>query len=73
MESKIQTLVSDPSASVICYCAAGGKSILAVDTLRRMGYTNASALEGGFWAWKDRGLPIVKNLVSVNDRMERDA
>ncbi len=48
----------DPGRRVILHCAGGGRSALAADTLRQMGYTNVGHLEGGFAAWKDAGQPV---------------
>jgi rhodanese-related sulfurtransferase len=47
----------DPSRRVILHCAAGGRSALAADTLRQLGYTNVAHLEGGITAWKKKGYP----------------
>ena len=42
-------------APVVVYCAAGGRSALAADTLQQMGYTNVTSLAGGITAWADAG------------------
>ena len=43
---------------VILHCAAGGRSALAVHTLKEMGYTSVAHLDGGFAAWKNAGHPV---------------
>ena len=48
----------DPTGRVILYCASGGRSALAANTLRRMGYTRVAHLEGGIKAWIEDGRPI---------------
>jgi rhodanese-related sulfurtransferase len=48
----------DPNARVILHCATGGRSALAAETLREMGYSNVAHLDGGFNAWRDAGKPI---------------
>jgi len=45
----------DPARRTILYCASGGRSALATDTLQRMGYENAAHLDGGIKAWKEGG------------------
>jgi rhodanese-related sulfurtransferase len=50
----------DPKARVILHCASGGRSALAADTLRQMGYTNVAHLDGGFKAWEAAGKPVAK-------------
>ena len=48
----------DPDRRLILYCASGGRSALAADTLQRMGYENVCHLDGGFTAWKEQGHPV---------------
>ncbi|MCB0709558.1 MAG: rhodanese-like domain-containing protein [Chitinophagaceae bacterium] len=48
----------DKSKRIILHCASGGRSALAVATLKQMGYQNVAHLDGGIKAWKDAGLPV---------------
>lgn len=43
---------------IILQCASGGRSALAVVTLKQMGYANIAHLDGGLKAWKEAGLPV---------------
>jgi rhodanese-related sulfurtransferase len=43
------------------YCGGGYRSALAADSLQRMGYRNVWSMDGGFRAWQDAGLPVVKS------------
>jgi len=45
-------------ATVILYCAAGGRSALAARSLQEMGFSRVENLEGGFQAWPGSGLPV---------------
>jgi rhodanese-related sulfurtransferase len=45
-------------ATVVLYCAAGGRSALAARSLHEMGFTKVENLEGGFGAWASSGLPV---------------
>jgi rhodanese-related sulfurtransferase len=45
-------------ATVVLYCAAGGRSALAARSLREMGFGKVENLEGGFDAWAGAGLPV---------------
>ena len=47
-----------PDARVILYCASGGRSALAVESLRELGYVNVAHLDGGFKSWQAAGKPI---------------
>jgi rhodanese-related sulfurtransferase len=48
----------DPNRRTILHCASGGRSALAADTLRQMGYANVAHLDGGLKAWQTAGLPV---------------
>ena len=45
---------------IILHCSAGGRSALAVVTLKQMGYENIAHLDGGFKAWKESGKPVIE-------------
>lgn len=40
---------------IVCYCAAGMRSLQAATLLREKGLINATSLEGGIGAWTDAG------------------
>lgn len=48
----------DPERRVILYCASSGRSALAADMLRELGYSRAAHLEGGIKAWTEAGKPV---------------
>ena len=48
----------DIDRRIVVYCASGGRSALAADTMQRMGYRQVAHLDGGFTAWKGQGRPI---------------
>jgi len=48
----------DPEKRIILHCAGGGRSALAVQTLKQMGYQNVAHLDGGIKAWKEAGMPV---------------
>lgn len=48
----------NPEERVILYCASGGRSALAADTLQRMGYRRVAHLDGGLQAWKEDGRAV---------------
>ncbi len=43
---------------VVVHCAAGARSLLAAETLKKMGYTDVASMAGGFNDWKAAGLPV---------------
>jgi rhodanese-related sulfurtransferase len=50
----------DKDKRIILHCASGGRSALAVQTLKRMGYENIAHLNGGLKAWAEAGYPVEK-------------
>ena len=52
-------LSADKDARVVVYClkAPGARSLLAAQTLGRMGYSNVAAMRGGLEEWRAEGLP----------------
>ena len=42
---------------VVLYCGSGNSCSRIAQTLRDKGYANAEALEGGYTAWTEAGLP----------------
>lgn len=42
---------------IILHCASGGRSALAVQTLKSMGFDNIAHLDGGIKVWKEAGFP----------------
>lgn len=48
----------DPEKRIVLYCAAGGRSALAADVLREMGFPNVAHLEAGCNGWVAAGLPV---------------
>lgn len=50
----------DKSKRLILQCASGGRSALAVKTLKEMGYENLAHLDGGLKAWKEAGFPVME-------------
>jgi rhodanese-related sulfurtransferase len=51
-------LTTNRDARIIVACASGGRSMLATQTLRSMGYTNVVNMAGGFNEWSKQGFPI---------------
>jgi rhodanese-related sulfurtransferase len=58
IERDIEGQVPDKNARLVLYCGGGFRSALAADNLRKMGYTEAISLDGGWKAWQKAGLPV---------------
>jgi rhodanese-related sulfurtransferase len=51
-------LCGNREARIVVQCASGGRSLLAAETLRKMGYPNVVNMAGGFKEWSARGFPV---------------
>ncbi|HUD99898.1 MAG TPA: rhodanese-like domain-containing protein [Bryobacteraceae bacterium] len=58
IERDIEARVPDKHTRLVLYCGGGFRSALAADNLRKMGYTDAISLDGGWKAWQQAGLPV---------------
>jgi rhodanese-related sulfurtransferase len=59
LERDIETRYPDPSTTLYLLCGGGYRSALAADSLRKMGYTHVTSVDGGWKAWTDAGYPTV--------------
>jgi molybdopterin/thiamine biosynthesis adenylyltransferase/rhodanese-related sulfurtransferase len=55
LERDIAGVAPDPQRPVVLYCAGGGRSALAAQSLKEMGYAGVMSLAGGFDRWKAEG------------------
>jgi glyoxylase-like metal-dependent hydrolase (beta-lactamase superfamily II) len=58
LELRVNTELPDPTVRIVTYCEFGKISTLAAATLRELGYSRVSALDGGVQAWRDGGFPL---------------
>ena len=71
LELRIEEKVPDHKTPVILQCASGTRSLLAARALHEMGYENLFNLNGGFNAWKDRGLPWIADRAFTAEELTR--
>src|SRR6476659_1107229 len=48
IERDIEKLFPDPNAELLLYCGGGFRSVLACESLQKMGYKNAVSVDGGW-------------------------
>jgi rhodanese-related sulfurtransferase len=58
IERDIEAKVPDKQTPMVLYCGGGFRSALVADNLQKMGYRNATSLDGGWRAWQQSGLPV---------------
>jgi rhodanese-related sulfurtransferase len=60
IERDIEGVVPNKEQEIVLYCGGGFRSALAADALKKMGYTNAVSMDGGWRGWNEQGLPTEK-------------
>jgi len=58
LEFLVEIKIPEKTSKVIIYCAKGPRSALAGKTLKTIGYSNVSYLEGGLNEWGKNGFEI---------------
>jgi rhodanese-related sulfurtransferase len=61
LELEIESYVPQENQPLLCLCDDGSRSVLAAETLIRMGFSSVYSIEGGFRAWVEAGLPARTN------------
>lgn len=67
LELRIEQVEADRNRPIALLCGSGQRSLLAAESLQRMGYRHVSSVAGGFGRWKIDGLP------SSQGAIDRDA
>lgn len=62
LEFEVLNKIKDKNAVIVTYCRSGGRGALAAQTLRKLGYVNATNLKGGLKGWAKEGYPIETGL-----------
>ena len=57
LEREIEKYANDED-EIILYCAGGFRSVIAADSLMKMGYKKVSSMIGGIKEWEEKNLPI---------------
>lgn len=65
------SLPKDKNAAIILYCKSGNMSSQALETIKKLGYTNVRHLSGGMDSWKKSGGTLM-NLSSLNQEVTPD-
>lgn len=58
LEFQVEKKIPDKNTKVVLYCCSGLRSILAAESLMKMGYTNVSSLKGGVIEWVNKDMPL---------------
>jgi rhodanese-related sulfurtransferase len=58
IERDVEAKYPDKDVKLVLYCGGGFRSALAADNLVKMGYNEATSLDGGWRVLKESGLPL---------------
>jgi len=59
VQNQAYSKIKDRNANIVVYCGKGIRGVSAAKTLKQMGFTNVTNLNGGMKAWKEAGLKTV--------------
>ncbi|MCK9374009.1 MAG: rhodanese-like domain-containing protein [Sulfuricurvum sp.] len=62
LEFEVLNKIKDKNALIVTYCRGGSRGALAAQTLKKLGYVNATNLKGGLKGWAQEGYPIETGL-----------
>jgi rhodanese-related sulfurtransferase len=58
LERDVERLIPDKDAAIVLYCGGGFRSVLAAESLQKLGYRNVCSMAGGIRAWRSAGYPL---------------
>jgi rhodanese-related sulfurtransferase len=58
LERDVERLIPDKDATIVLYCGGGFRSVLAAESLQKMGYRSVFSMAGGIRAWRSAGYPL---------------
>lgn len=71
LELDIEEAVPDKEKPLVLYCAGGVRSVLAAETLKRLGYREPISMAGGFGMWKGLGFAFTQPRVLTQAQAKR--
>ncbi len=61
IERDIERVIQDKAAPIVLYCGGGFRSVLAADSIQKMGYSNVVSMDGGWRGWVAAGFPTARD------------
>lgn len=69
--AEIEKAAPDKSARVIMHCRSGVRSLVAAETLVKMGYEDVVSVAGGILEWQEQGLPTASDVNLTPEQRDR--
>lgn len=61
LERDIEKSIPDKETEIVLYCGGGFRSVLAAESLGKLGYKHVTSMDGGFRGWLEAGMPVTKD------------
>ncbi|HZT68674.1 MAG TPA: rhodanese-like domain-containing protein [Terriglobia bacterium] len=58
LERDIERTIPDKNTTLVLYCGGGYRSVLAAESLQKMGYTDVWSMSGGWRGWVESGYQV---------------
>lgn len=58
IQEKAETLLKDKYKTIYVYCLSGSRSVIAVESLQRLGYKNVFNMTNGLLGWRAKNYPL---------------
>jgi len=58
LERDIERTIPDKKTTLVLYCGGGYRSVLAAESLQKMGYTDVWSMSGGWRGWVESGYQV---------------
>ena len=58
IEKVLDVSVPDRNKKIVLYCQSGFRSVLACESIKRLGYNDVSSLKGGIAEWQNSGFDL---------------
>jgi rhodanese-related sulfurtransferase len=57
---KITNVLPDKKQTIYVYCLSGSRSIHAVNTMKKLGYSDVYDMQNGLLAWRIKKFPLIQ-------------
>jgi sulfur-carrier protein adenylyltransferase/sulfurtransferase len=68
LESEAESLLSDKNQDIICYCAAGHRSLMAAEILQHLGYGHVVSMAGGIYGWMEASYSLAGSSSALSEQ-----
>jgi len=59
ISNEVTAILPDKNKTIYVYCLSGSRSVIAVDALKKLGYTNVFSMTSGLLMWRSKKYPLI--------------